>query len=262
MNLLQTGAKTWTTKIPLKLPHLMIQTDQEHSMQYRHWKQDDYKMKITMFHSNVSDYRTNSWQKLMTQGRTTSTTTCLTWTQTWSNAHSREQHLNTCECPLFVRLQCLFSVVLVWFLAHHTVAQDSRLCLIHHVSCTRWLTLSSTSPSTSLSFSSSSSASSTSFCSSPSLRLSRQHPCALPLRSRIPGLHVLLHRVWAQRFLPHRDLCRVQSGVRNRATVPRRLGLRRRRYRSDALQRVPKTSRSLSRRRPVVRSVVVVNESW
>ena len=39
------------------------------------------------------------------------------------------------------------------------------------------------------------------------------------------------------------------------------LGLRRRRYRSNALQRVPKTSRSLSRRRPVVQSVVVVNET-
>ena len=34
---------------------------------------------------------------------------------------------------------------------------------------------------------------------------------------------------------PHRDLCRVQSGVRDRAMVLRRLGLRRHRYRSDAL---------------------------
>ena len=71
----------------------------------------------------------------------------------------------------------------------------------------------------------------------------------------VPLLPRVLH------LLPHRDLCRVQSGVRNRAFVPRRLGLRRRRYRSDALQRVPKTSRSLCRRRPVVRSDVVVNES-
>ena len=47
----------------LKLPHLMIQTAQEHSMQYRYWKQDDYKKKISMFHKNVSDYKTNSWQK-------------------------------------------------------------------------------------------------------------------------------------------------------------------------------------------------------
>ena len=77
-----------------------------------------------------------------------------------------------------------------------------------------------------------------------------------------PGLQVLLHKLRAQRLLPHRDLCRVHPGVRNRATVPRRLGLRRRRYRSDALQRVPKTSRSLCRRRLVGGSVVVVNKSW
>ena len=32
-------------------------------MQYRHWKQDDNKKKITMFHKNVSDYKTNSWQQ-------------------------------------------------------------------------------------------------------------------------------------------------------------------------------------------------------
>ena len=63
MNLLQTGAKTWTTKIHLKLPHHMIQTAQEQSMKYRSWKQDDYKKMITKFHENASDYKTNSWQK-------------------------------------------------------------------------------------------------------------------------------------------------------------------------------------------------------
>ena len=63
MNLSQTGSRTWTTKIRLKLLHLMIQTAQEHSMQHRYWKQDDYKKKTTMFHENVSDCKTNSWQK-------------------------------------------------------------------------------------------------------------------------------------------------------------------------------------------------------
>ena len=47
----------------VKLPQLIMQTAQEHSMQYRNWKQDDYKKKITMFHKNVSDYKTNSLQK-------------------------------------------------------------------------------------------------------------------------------------------------------------------------------------------------------
>ena len=42
---------------------LSDQTAQEHSMQYRCWKQDDYKKKITMFHENVSDYKTSEWPK-------------------------------------------------------------------------------------------------------------------------------------------------------------------------------------------------------
>ena len=65
------------------------------------------------------------------------------------------------ECPLFV-LQCLFCDVLVCFLAHHIVAQVSRVCaafIMSHAHVERH-SLSSTSPSTSLS-------------SSPSLRLSR-----------------------------------------------------------------------------------------
>ena len=32
-------------------------------MQYRYWNPDDYKVKITMFHENVSDYKTRVWQK-------------------------------------------------------------------------------------------------------------------------------------------------------------------------------------------------------
>ena len=77
-----------------------------------------------------------------------------------------------------------------------------------------------------------------------------------------PGLQELLHRLWAQRPLHHSFLCRVHPGVRDRATVPWRLRLRWHHHRSDAPQCVPKTSRSLWRRRPVVLSVVVVNESW
>ena len=60
MNLLHTGAKNWTTKIHL---NLMSQTAQQHSMQFRYLKQDDYKKKITMFHESVNDYKTNSWQQ-------------------------------------------------------------------------------------------------------------------------------------------------------------------------------------------------------
>ena len=38
-------------------------TAQEHSMQYRYWKQEDYKKKVVMFHENVIDCKTNSWQQ-------------------------------------------------------------------------------------------------------------------------------------------------------------------------------------------------------
>ena len=62
MNLSHTGAKTWT-KIHLKLPHPMIRTAQELFVRYRHWKSDDDKKKIVMSCENVSDYKTNSWQK-------------------------------------------------------------------------------------------------------------------------------------------------------------------------------------------------------
>ena len=94
-------------------------------------------------------WKVNMWEhwrrlKLMTQSRKTSTPTCLIWTQTWSMCTLTRTILETRECFLFVRLQCLFSVVLVWFLAQtHWGASVSRLCfysscLIH----TRWLTLS------------------------------------------------------------------------------------------------------------------------
>ena len=60
-----------------------------------------------------------------------------------------------------------------------------------------------------------------------------------------PGQKELLHRLRAQRPFHHGGLCRVHPGVRDRASVPRGLGLRRRRCRSDAPRCVPKTSRSL-----------------
>ena len=103
---------------------------------------------------------------LMTQSRTTSTTTCSMWPQTWSMCTLTRTTTEDSWVPVVSMIPCA-----------PTVAQvGSRLkfvpCSSHrhrHVSCARWVTRSSTSPS-SLSFSSSSSASSTSFCSSPSLR--------------------------------------------------------------------------------------------
>ena len=169
------------------------------------------------------------------------------WPQTWSmctlTRTTTEDSWVPFVCSSVVSLLSCYCFLCQWMIpCAHTVAQVCALFVSSSLPC--FMTLSSTSPSTSLSFSSSSLASSTSFCSSPSLRLSRQQPC---WGVGSPGLSLLLHKLWAQRLLPHRDLCRVQSGVRNRATVPRRLGLRRHRYRSDALQLVPKTSRSLWR---------------
>ena len=65
----------------------------------------------------------------------------------------------------------------------------------------------------------------------------------------------------AQRPFHHGGLCRSHPGVFDRSMVPWRLRLRWHHHRSDVLQCVPKTNRSLSRRRLVVLSVVV-NESW
>ena len=62
-----------------------------------------------------------------------------------------------------------------------------------------------------------------------------------------------LHRLWEQRPLHHKGVCRVHPGVLWRALVPWRLGLRWRHHWQD----VPLTSRSLWRRRPVV-----VSQSW
>ena len=70
-----------------------------------------------------------------------------------------------------------------------------------------------------------------------------------------PGQKELTHKLWAQRPRHHGGLCRVHPGVRNRATVHRRLGQRRYRHRSDAPQCVPKTSRTLRRRTKVTSQV-------
>ena len=69
------------------------------------------------------------------------------------------------------------------------------------------------------------------------------------------------HRLWAQRPLHHRGLCRIHPRVHQRAAVPRWLRQRWRHHRQDAPWRAPKTSRSLWRRRPVVLSVVV-SQTW
>ena len=91
-------------------------------------------------------------------------------------------------------------------------------------------------------------------------RCGGQIPCATPLRH--PGRERASHRLWAQRPLHHGGLCRVRPGVLDRATVPWRLRLRWRHHRQGALWCLPKTSRSLWRRRPIVLSVVVVRQSW
>ena len=75
---------------------------------------------------------------------------------------------------------------------------------------------------------------------------------ALPLRSWVPRT----------RRTPPQVMSPTTTGVCDRATVPCRRRLRWHHHRSDAPQCVPKTSRSLWRRKPVVLSVVIVNESW
>ena len=74
-----------------------------------------------------------------------------------------------------------------------------------------------------------------------------------------PGRERSSHSLWDQRPLHPRDLWRIHPGVHRRAAVP--WWLRLRHHRQDAAWRVPKTSRSLWTRRPVVLSVVV-SQSW
>ena len=89
--------------------------------------------------------------------------------------------------------------------------------------------------------------SSSSFYPSTSLRLSSKIPCALRQGDAVYWRIFLQHRLWAQGLLPHRDVRRVQSGVHDRATVPRGRGLRWCRNRWDALESIPRTSLSLQR---------------
>ena len=72
-----------------------------------------------------------------------------------------------------------------------------------------------------------------------------------------PGRERASHRLWAQRVPHHGGLFRIHTGVLVRAVVTHWLRLRWSRHRQDAPWRVPKTSRSLWRRRLVVLSVVV-----
>ena len=65
-------SKKTLTMIHLKVLHPKIQTAQEHFMQYRYWKQDDYKKKNTMSYENVSDYKTSRWRK-----QSSSTNNCI-----------------------------------------------------------------------------------------------------------------------------------------------------------------------------------------
>ena len=109
--------------------------------------------------------------------RATSTTTCLMWTQTWSMWTRTSTPTEDLWVPFVccsIVLVLVVSVVLVWFLAHHTLPQlSSRAQASHghrHFSCARWVTSSSTSL---LTFPISSSLPSTcsSYCLSPSSSL-------------------------------------------------------------------------------------------
>ena len=123
-------------------------------VQRQHTKKDPFSQceQIQEIHMQVkSEYvGTLTTTELMTRMR--STTTCLTWTQTWSMWTRTSTTLETRECffdcSSVVSLKCrprLISCTSHLWLK----AQDSRSCLIQHVSCSRWVTLSSTSPSTS-----------------------------------------------------------------------------------------------------------------
>ena len=157
------------------------------------------------------------------------------------------------------------SVVVLWVSsledARTLHGSRSSLCLHSphrhtHVSCALWVT-SSTSPFTSSPISSSLLSYCSSCCLAPSTSL-----MSWITSPRTSAEELGLHRLWVQQPLHHGGFCRVHPGVFDRATIPWRLRLRWSHHRSDAPQCVPKMSRSLWRRRLVVLSVVVVNESW
>ena len=88
-----------------------------------------------------------------------------------------------------------------------------------------------------------------------------KYPAYSCLGPWLSGRERASHRLWAQRPLPHRGLCRIHPGVFGRATVPCWLRLRWRHHGQDAPQCVPKTSRPLWIRRLVVQ-YVVVSQWW
>ena len=76
-----------------------------------------------------------------------------------------------------------------------------------------------------------------------------------------PGRVRASHRLWAQRLPHHGSLWTLHPEILGGAAVLQWLRLRWRHHRHGAVWRMPKTSRSLWKRRLVVLSVVV-NESW
>ena len=90
-------------------------------------------------------------------------------------------------------------------------------------------------------------------------RCGGQIPCVLPLRTL--GWERASHKLWTQRVPHHEGLWTLHPEILGQAEVHQWLRLRWRHYRQGALLCLPKTSRSLWRRRPVVLSVVVCH-SW
>ena len=155
--------------------------------------------------------------ELMTQSRTKSTT-CLTWTQTWSMPSRTSATLEDSWVP-FVCLFCSVCLVsssldslhiTLWlnirvcasFIMSHAHVEWSsiRLLSIHFI----YLLFIIFSFQHFLLF-------------SPTLRSSRQQPCALPRRSRVPRTTRFSSTGYKPKdyFFTERDLRRIQSGVRN-----------------------------------------------
>ena len=156
--------------------------------------------------------------ELMAQSRITSTTTCLMWTQSWSMWTRTSRPTEDSWVP-YVWLFYGVSLVSSLFDALHITLWLKCLEFVphsfqshRHVSCAHWVTLSSTSPSTSLIIC-------PAFLSALHLEESRQQPCALPLRSRVPrtppqklydilwnggeireSLHGMDHEAWCQLY--------------------------------------------------------------
>ena len=174
-----------------------------------------------------------------------------------NNKHAWVHQLKIRECNLFdcfvVFLECRLSLIPCTLHWSSSEVQDSSLSFIpshghRQVSYARWVTLFSTFPSSSFSDFSSSLISNTSFCSLSSLKKSGQQSSVLQLRNLISWITSSSPQVIKLTTLPHRDVCRVQSGICNWARFSEDLDYDDR-FRSDALQRVPKTSRSLLKKK-------------